>query len=181
MTAIRLLILGIVIKEPIHGYEIRRQLENWNAEQWANVAYGSIYSALSKMTQEGLLQVAQTEQIGARPARVVYEITEIGRAEFDRLLHEHWLEYKPMINPFQVAITFMNHLSRDELLKALRQRTHFLKAQLSNVDFYTDAKLSDVDTPRHIRENIRLMAAYAEAELTWIRSVIEQVERGELP
>ena len=29
----------------MHGYDIRRELETWNAEQWAQVAYGSIYYA----------------------------------------------------------------------------------------------------------------------------------------
>ena len=44
MSPIKLLILGVLmIKKEIHGYEIRRELESWNAEKWANIAYGSIF------------------------------------------------------------------------------------------------------------------------------------------
>ncbi len=43
MSATRLLILGVMLKKPpIHGYDVRRELEMWGAEQWANIAYGSI-------------------------------------------------------------------------------------------------------------------------------------------
>jgi DNA-binding PadR family transcriptional regulator len=52
MSSIRLLILGVLKrKEPIHGYEVRHELEVWGADKWANVAYGSIYSALNKMKE----------------------------------------------------------------------------------------------------------------------------------
>ncbi|MDQ6604403.1 MAG: PadR family transcriptional regulator, partial [Chloroflexota bacterium] len=56
MSAARLLILGVLqLKSPAHGYEIRRELELWRAEQWAHIAYGSIYFALNKMAEEGLV------------------------------------------------------------------------------------------------------------------------------
>lgn len=59
MSSMRLLILGVLAqKKSAHGYEIRRELESWNAERWTNIAYGSIYFALKKMTDEGLLEKA---------------------------------------------------------------------------------------------------------------------------
>jgi len=58
MSATRLLILGALrFMQPAHGYSIRRELERWNAETWANIAYGSIYFALNKMEQDGLVAV----------------------------------------------------------------------------------------------------------------------------
>jgi DNA-binding PadR family transcriptional regulator len=61
MSATRLLILGVLlIKQPIHGYHMRRELETWSADKWANIAYGSIYSALNKMAEEGLVEVVST-------------------------------------------------------------------------------------------------------------------------
>jgi DNA-binding PadR family transcriptional regulator len=132
MSATRLLILGVLARagQPIHGYEVRRALELWNAEQWANIAYGSIYFALNKMAEEGLIAPVSTDQVGNRPARTTYAIAERGRQEFERLLREYWWETKPVIDPFQVAITFMDRLPRDELLAALRHRAASLRAAL---------------------------------------------------
>ena len=180
MSSTRLLILGVLKQRSLHGYEVRHELELWNAEQWANVAYGSIYFALKKMAEEGLVEETGTDKVGNRPARTVYAITERGRHEFMRLLREYWWEYKPMIDPFQVALTFMNQLPREELLAALRHRASGLRAFLTAFDQALVVKMSH-DTPRHIARNLRLAAMHAEAELRWIEETIGMVERDELP
>ena len=73
MSSSRLLILGVLrVREPIHGYDIRRELELWRAEQWANIAYGSIYCTLSKMSQEGLVKPVDTDPIAVDAARTLF-------------------------------------------------------------------------------------------------------------
>jgi DNA-binding PadR family transcriptional regulator len=182
MSATRLLILGVLIsKQPIHGYDVRRELELWNAEQWANIAYGSIYFALNKMAEERLVEAASADQAGNRPARTTYTITDAGRQEFERLLREYWWEYKPAIDPFQVAITFMSRMPRDELLAALRHRADSLRAHLAAWDWSIAAKVGAPSTPAHVAEQLALMKAYNEVTLGWLEQVIGKVERGELP
>jgi len=181
MSSTRLLILGVLKRQPLHGYEVRRQLELWNAEQWANVAYGSIYFALKKMAEERLVEETGTDQVGNRPARTVYAITERGQEEFMRLLRDYWWEYKPTIDPLQVALTFMHQLPREEVLAALRKRADGLRTFLSEFDQALAVKMSHDTTPRHIARNLRLAAMHAEAELRWIEETIGMVERGELP
>jgi len=180
MSSTRLLILGVLKNRPLHGYEVRHELELWSAEQWANVAYGSIYFALKKMAEEGLVEAVGTDQIGNRPARTIYAITERGRAEFERLLREYWWQYKPVIDPFQVALTFMDQLPRDELLAALRHRSERLRSFLSAFNYMVTGKIGG-ETPRHIAENLRLAMSHDETELRWIEAAIGKVERGELP
>jgi DNA-binding PadR family transcriptional regulator len=178
LSAARLLILGVLqFKSPAHGYEIRRELESWHAEQWAHIAYGSIYFALNKMADEGLVEAVSTDQVGKRPARTRYTITDVGKEEFDRLLRDYWWDRKPFIDPFQVALTFMNRMPRDELLRALTFRRDHLRAFLNAFG----PPLIPHETPRHIAENFRLAVAHEEAELRWIEEAIEKVERGELP
>lgn len=182
MSSARLLILGVLrIKQPTHGYDIRRELESWRVDQWANVAYGSIYHALSRMTEEGLVEPASGDRPEKRPARVVYSITERGEQEFQRLLREYWWEPKRVVDPFQVAVTFMNAMPADELVAALRTRSDLLNAELKILEQATKLKMSPPDTPRHISENMRLAAAHVEAEQRWVEEAIEKVERGELP
>jgi len=182
MSATRLLILGVLLRRPpIHGYDVRRELEMWGAEQWANIAYGSIYSALNKMAEEGLVEAVSTGENSKHVARTEYAITEKGRQEYELLLRSFWWEFKPAIDPFQVALTFMDSLPRDELLAALRHRAGMLRTIIESSEFVNRNKLSNPQTPRHIAENIRLGFAHAETELHWIEEVIGKVERGELP
>jgi DNA-binding PadR family transcriptional regulator len=183
MSATRLLILGVLVRaaEPIHGYDVRRELELWNAEQWANIAYGSIYFALNKMAEEGLIAPISTDKVGSRPARTTYTIAERGRQEFERLLREYWWQEKPVIDPFQVAITFMDRMPRDELLAALRHRADTLRTTLAAWDWGVNTKMGAPSTPRHIAAQLALTKAYKVTTLRWLEQVSAQVERGELP
>lgn len=181
MSASRLLILGVLrFKQPAHGYEIRRELESWGAEQWANIAYGSIYHALSKMGEEGLLKPVETERVNNKPARTSYAVTETGEQEFQRLLREFWWEYKPVIDPFQVALTFMNAMPQDELLSALRYRANLYRSAVEGFEYGIRSKAM-AGAPRHIAENLRLVVVQCEAAAEWAEQAIEKVERGELP
>ncbi len=181
MSASRLLILGILRrKQPAHGYEIRRELEKWGAESWANIAYGSIYHALNKMSEERLLKLVDKDRVNNRPARTTYAVTESGEQEFQRLLREYWWEYKPVVDPFQVALTFMNEMPRDELMAALRARASRYRSVLEEYEHGTQAK-SLAEVPRHIAENLRLAAAYCEIVAGWAEETVEKVGRGDLP
>lgn len=182
MSAIRLLILGILKREqPMHGYEVRRELEIWDAEQWANIAYGSIYFALNKMAEEELVEVVGTDQINKRPARTVYAITDKGRAAFGSLLRDYWWKPKPITDPFQVALTFMDALPREELLLALKFRADSLRATIAAAQRMNPEYPKGPYAPRHISANIRLILMESEARLKWLEEVIGKVERNELP
>jgi DNA-binding PadR family transcriptional regulator len=183
MSSIRLLILGVLKrKEPIHGYEVRHELEVWGADKWANVAYGSIYSALNKMAEEGLLQATTVAQgQGKTSARTEYKLTERGTLEYNRLLREYWWEWKPAVDPFQVAVTYMNDMPHDELLAALHHRANLLRSNLSSFDYMLAGKMSDPSTPRHIAAQLQLFAEYWKTDVHWLEDIIKKVEQGELP
>lgn len=184
MSSARLLILGVLrTKQPTHGYDIRKELEVWGAEGWANIAYGSIYHALSSMTKEELVEPVDTApETGKRPAKTAYAITESGEREFQRLLREHWWEQKPAIDPFHVALTFMDALPRDELVTALRHHAAISRANAEVVaHFSTKLPLHEKNAPRHIADIYRLVAAHLEVEANWSEDAAEKAERGELP
>jgi len=60
-TTTRLLVLGVVrLFQPVHGYEVRRELITWHASEWASVKPGSIYNAL-KTTWKRLRAAAKVD------------------------------------------------------------------------------------------------------------------------
>ncbi|GGM77771.1 PadR family transcriptional regulator [Thermopolyspora flexuosa] len=176
MSSTRVLILGVLLDGPLHGYEVRRRLELWGADQWAHVAFGSIYHGLAKMAEEGLLR-RLGEGTGGRTR---YEITEAGRAEFMRLLMRHWWEIRPIVDPFQVALTFMDRLSPADLVAAMEGRAAQLRAAIEMTQRAMAAKRAH-GAPRHIDETLRLNAAQLKAQLEWIEDALRRVEKGELP
>lgn len=180
MSAIRTLLLGILVQQgPKHGYEIRQELESWNAEQWANIAYGSIYFALKKMAEEGLIKVLENKD--EKPGRILYEVTPAGKDQFMDLLRKQWWEMKPIIDPFQVALTFMNCMPKDELILALEHKTDNLRASIKSMARMIPMRMVDAEWPRHITENFRLATAHMEAELKWVEGALKKVKNDELP
>jgi DNA-binding PadR family transcriptional regulator len=180
MSSMRLLILGILYaKKRSHGYEVRQELESWNAEKWTNIAYGSIYFALNKMAQEGLLEVLEPEKQTPK-AKIEYAITERGKEAFMRLLREQWWDSKPLIDPFQVALTFMNYMPKEELLCALEAKAQRLKIFIQSAERLMPLRMNE-NWPRHIVENFRLTQAHMQAELSWIETALTKINKGELP
>ena len=82
MNLSRLMILGVLAERgPMHGHQIRRIAELTNTEVWGGITGGALYSELRKLDGDGLIEATHEEQIGRRPARTVYRITDEGRLE----------------------------------------------------------------------------------------------------
>lgn len=174
------MILGVLLDGPLHGYEVRKTLELWGTQHWANIAFGSIYHALGKMAQEGLLEVVGDSGPSDGRGRTVYAVTPEGRAEFDRRLREHWSEIMPIVDPFQVALTFMDRLPKADLLAVVRERTERLRAGFASFERARNAKRA-ADAPRHVDECLALSAAEYRAQLEWLEQAVARIERDDIP
>jgi DNA-binding PadR family transcriptional regulator len=180
VSSTRLLILGVVRWfQPVHGYDVRRELLSWHADEWANVQPGSIYHALKKLAEEGLLHEVATEQVGARPARTTYEITPKGEEEFQDLLNRGWWDVKPVLDPFAMAFTFLPAMPRHLGAAALRHRAQQLRLMTESLRLRKVVEL-DMEYAEHIAEFMELGIAKAEAEAEWCDRIADRLTKGEL-
>lgn len=146
-----MMILGLVKwMQPVHGYDVRRELLSWSADKWANVQPGSIYHALRKLTEEGLLRAVATEQVGGRPARTTYEITEKGADEFESLLRGLWWQLQEPSDPFAAAFSFLPALPREEAAAALRNRAMLLRANGESMRAAIDSEWMRTTRPVYV-------------------------------
>ena len=179
MSTTRLMILGLVHwMQPVHGYDVRRELESWQAEEWANIAPGSIYHALRKLAEEGLLEEVATEQVGARPARTTYRITRKGEHEFEELLRRYWWDYQPPFDPFLAGFAFLPRLPRVEAVAALRNRARGLRAAAEVQRFALASDFMKQSKPTHVGWQFELVIARMETEIAWCERVADRLEGG---
>src|SRR5438270_7394415 len=123
----RLTILGLLLRQPMSGYEIQLILQVNRSEQWAGILPGSIYHALKKLASEGLVVLQAIEQTGNR-TKAIYAITPQGEKEFRRLLRDTWRS--PVLHfPSGVytALGFVDDLPREEVIQALDEQIAALK------------------------------------------------------
>lgn len=73
-------LLALLNREPMHGYQLRAEFERSTGLTWP-LNVGQVYSTLSRLSRDGLVE--ETDD-GDEPGKVVYRLTEDGRAELDR-------------------------------------------------------------------------------------------------
>ncbi len=170
-----MLLLGAVaLFEPVNGYQIRRELLSWHVDRWANTNPGSIYHGLTALTGQGHL--VRHDLVDAGREVAVYELTDRGRAELERLM----VEGLETVNPyertaFNVAFSMLPLLDRAQVRRSLTARRVELERTVAE---FATAKAGVA--PPHATRAMLLWLDLAVAELAWLRETIEDVKAGRL-
>ncbi|MEU3273592.1 PadR family transcriptional regulator [Saccharomonospora sp. NPDC006951] len=182
MSATRLLVLGVVrMHGTAHGYQVRRELLSWSADQWANVQPGSIYHALKKMASEGLLDRVEDTEQGSGPDRVAYRLSERGEAEFQHRLSLMLSNVKDDPNgshEFLAAMVFLPVLERELAISLLNYRLTALGGSRANIEALIDSS-GKWGQPEHVRSMYRLWKIQLDGVIEWLTGVIEQLDSGD--
>lgn len=107
---VRTICLGILTRGDATGYEIKKLFEDGRFSYFVEASFGSIYPALSRLTEDGMVSV-RSEPGTRRPDRKVYSITEQGRGAFVASLGEP-LPDDRFRSPFLFAMMFSDFLDR---------------------------------------------------------------------
>ena len=173
------MILGLVRwMQPVHGYDVKRELESWQADEWANIAPGSIYHALRTMAADGLLEEVATEQVGARPVRTTYRCTAKGDLEFGELLRRYWWTYAAPTDPFLAGFAFLLDLPAAEAVAALRNRARQLRSSVEAHRFVQATDFMRQTKPSHVGWMFELLIDRMEAEIAWCERIATRMEGG---
>lgn len=84
---VRTLCLAILHHQDATGYEIRKLSTEGKYAYFVDASFGSIYPALAKLEDEGLVTCRQEQQDG-KPPRKIYTINDKGRAALRTNLQE---------------------------------------------------------------------------------------------
>ena len=171
----RLFILGILNERDSHGYDLRQIAEHWNLNEWADISYGALYHALTTLQRERLVEQVGVEQVGERPPRAVFRITEPGRIAFRQALREAATGEFRVRHPVNLALVFLAELPPPERADLLRERLRRLEER--------HGKVTQV---RHSLQHLEASAPSALAalehdlghlafEIAWTRQLLEQV------
>ncbi|MFF0498621.1 PadR family transcriptional regulator [Nocardia aobensis] len=182
----RLLVLALVrLLQPVHGYDVRRELLSWHADEWANVKPGSVYGALNTLQRDGLIAVEGVGQDGARPERTSYRLTSEGEKVLADLIREGlWSAEQPK-HPYHAAVALFPFAPRGDVIAALRSRILKFEADLGYFEREEQRILSGSGDPTetepyHVADAVALAAAHTRADLEWSRKTLQRIENGEL-
>lgn len=181
-----MLVLAVTrMLQPVHGYDVRRELLSWRAENWANVKPGSIYGALKTMQRDGLIAVDGVGQDGARPERTTYRVTPEGEKVFGEMVRESLWSAELLRHPYAAAVSMFPQAPREEVVAALRSRILKFEAEIVQMEREESRILAGSGDPtetepHHVADAVRLAADHMRADLNWSRKTLARIESGEL-
>lgn len=129
---VRTICLGILTRGDTTGYEIKKLFENGRFNYFADASFGSIYPALNRLTEEGLVRVREEVQTG-RPDRKVYSITKQGRAALVDSLSRTLPEDR-FRSPFLVAMMFADLLPAARVEAMIDQHITEIETRLKELE-----------------------------------------------
>lgn len=165
----RLLILWLLSEGPLHGYRIKKILDDETLRFWFPVEYGSIYAVLRTLERHGFVKPLAVEREGQRPARTRYEITRDGREHLRELLRKAWRDLPSPGEPFQLALAARSELPEAEVEQLLCERRDALGARIVQLD-----ELAMSAPAPEMAERQRALTV---TELRWVKEQIEKEER----
>lgn len=174
MSSVRLYVLGALAElGPMHGHQIRREAQTNRTELWTDIKVGSLYAALNRMAEEGIIEAVRTERAGNMPARTIYGITDAGRQELSVLRDEVLREVRLRPDPVDLALQYSRALGPGALVAAFTNRRAVLQAELDSWQLlYAQAKphLQGVEPLSFEHTLMRL-----EAEISWHDRVVAEL------
>ncbi len=123
MSAVNLVILGILKKQSMNAYEMNKHIEDIRLRNWMKIGTPTVYQNLKKLAEEGYLSTGKAKT-GNMPEKVIYTITDSGNAYFDELMTRFSKIPSPIyfdFNAFLINLDLVGKDSGTAMLKNLRQ------------------------------------------------------------
>jgi DNA-binding PadR family transcriptional regulator len=190
-----LAILGLLHEQELHGYEIRRRLRD-ELGLFANISFGSLYPALSRLEKTGAVAVIEStggpvghlpstgslsgERAGLRARRAgatrgtkrsrkVYRITDHGRTLFEQLLDAEEPAGTDDARSFGLRLAFARYLAPQARLALLERRRSQLTRRLAADRLRAAGETLDVYT----RSLVEHSTEATEHDIAWLDRLIE--------
>jgi DNA-binding PadR family transcriptional regulator len=191
-----LAILGLLHEQELHGYEIRRRLRD-ELGLFANISFGSLYPALSRLETSGAVTVTESSGTpasrpipptgslsgdraglrarragtarGTKRSRKVYRITPYGRQHFEQLLDADEPAGADDARSFGLRLAFARHLAPQARLALLERRRAQLTRRLASDRHRAAGEALDVYT----RSLVEHSTEATEHDIEWLDRLID--------
>lgn len=166
-----LVILGLLLDKPRHGYEIRKQINEF-LTYFAGLEYESIYYSLRSLERKGLVN-KQVSASRNRPDKFIYALTDQGKERFKALLDRSFLHIQRPYFGIDISLFFLPHLKSEDARRKLRARLRILK----RIELALSQAQPTFRTqkPAHLLAILEHNLELIKAEIAFIASLIDKL------
>lgn len=171
-----IVVLALACEEPMHPYRMQTLMKQRGKDQIANVTQrNSVYQTIDALRRAGLIGIRETARDKRRPERTIYEATEEGRRALRAWVRAGLSTVAREFPEFPAALSTLYGVAGPDDLRALLE-TRAAALEIRQVDLEKPQPMP----PRLFLLEQEYMAAVVRAELAWLRSIIADLDSGQL-
>ncbi len=174
-----LAVLICLAERPMHPYEVSTTLRQRQKHESVRLNYGSLYAVVASLEKRGLIIAEGTHREGRLPERTVYTITDAGLIEVHDWLTDLISTPVRDYTAFEAGLSFLPALPPDAVVSLLSERAARLEGELAQAHALGEAVVAH-QLPRLFVVEHDYRIAMREAELRFVRELIEEIESGSL-
>ncbi|MBA9085887.1 DNA-binding PadR family transcriptional regulator [Fontibacillus solani] len=176
--SIRLSILGLLLEENLHPYEISLRMKERFLDQKGQFKIGSLYYAVDQLEKQAYIEAVETIRSENRPDKTVFRITDKGRTYFHKLLIERLRDTEPPYHPMYIALVFAGKGDQRDIAQILKERIQDTE-HMVNIYYQVYAEHRGI-VPRSVLHLMVGQYEHAKTELSWLKRLLAETEEGRL-
>ncbi len=138
------LVLGVLYREPAHGYDICRELKKYMGEIW-RLRTSHVYALLANLQKDGLVRHDRVDQ-ETRPAKKVFSTTNEGQSVFLNWLRTPVSHQRDIRLEFLAKLHFTRFYSPGAVAKLIENQLEVCRTSLERLN--TKIERCETDTER---------------------------------
>lgn len=180
LSALSMAALGLLVERPMHPYEMYQLLMSRHEDRLVKVRPGTLYHAVGRLAEAGLVEARETVRDGNRPERTNYAILPAGLAKLGQDLRDLLATPVNEYPRFPQVLSEAHNLPAVEVAELLGQRVEVLNRELEDLVSHEKA-VEFRDVPRRFWIDLGYQQHQLKAELSWLEALRAELQNGSLP
>jgi DNA-binding PadR family transcriptional regulator len=177
LSPLTLAALALLAERPMHPYEMYQLSMQRRDHRLVKIRPGTLYHAVRRLAESGLVQALGTEREGNRPERTTYEITDAGRDQLTTDVAQMLAEVADEYPVFPFALGEAHNLPEDEVVRLLSTRHSALRETIGEIEAGI-ALVRGKELPWAYWLQLEYLHTVLTAQAGWLESAITDVASG---
>ena len=177
LTPLTLAALALLAERPMHPYEMYQLSMQRRDHRLVKIKPGTLYHAVRRLAESGLVAVVGTEREGNRPERTTYEITDDGRDQLQSNVALMLAQVAAEYPVFPFALGEAHNLPDEEVVRLLTTRLSALHETIGEIEAGI-AVVQGKNLPWAYWLQLDYLHKVISAQATWLESAITDIGSG---
>ncbi len=177
LSPLTLAALALLAERPMHPYEMYQLSMQRRDHRLVKIKPGTLYHAVRRLADSGLVAAVGTDREGNRPERTTYEITDTGRDQLQTNVAVMIAQLADEYPTFPFALGEAHNLPEDEVVRLLTTRLSALRETIGEIEAGI-AVVRGKDLPWAYWLQLEYLHTVLSAQASWVESAVADIGSG---